>query len=225
MYSDTCVILAAGKGTRMGGDIPKCMIEVAGQPILKHVIDFWRNEGCNQFIFVLGYKYETIRNYLCQIDPENWTYVIQMEQKGIADAIMQVKQIVPDRFIVALGDCLNVGKFQYPGDMIQGYGIWQNDYKDAQMRGCNVVVVKDEIKSVYEKPPMDYAGIGTYFFDRRVFGYIHASRPFVDGEVQISDVMTTMVRDGQVIKAVPFVGQYINCTYQRDIEAAKRLFK
>jgi UDP-N-acetylglucosamine diphosphorylase / glucose-1-phosphate thymidylyltransferase / UDP-N-acetylgalactosamine diphosphorylase / glucosamine-1-phosphate N-acetyltransferase / galactosamine-1-phosphate N-acetyltransferase len=227
MYSNTVVILAAGRGTRMGCDIPKVMLQVAGKPILQHVIEFWENEGASQFIFVLGHQQEIVRQYLINLElSEAWTYIIQPEQKGIANAISLTAPIVPDRFIVALGDCLNIGKFQYPANMIQGYGIWQNEYKLAQNYGCNVIVVNGYIVSVFEKPPMDYAGMGTYFFDERVFNYIKKTPPGeIRNEVEISDVITNMVRDGQLIKAVPFVGHPINCTYPTDIEKANYLIK
>jgi NDP-sugar pyrophosphorylase family protein len=224
MYSDTVVILAAGKGERMGGDIPKVMLEVAGKPILKHVIEFWERYKVKNFIFVLGHQYEYIRNYLIHVDLDHWTFVIQKEQKGIANAISLTENVVPDRFIVALGDCLNIGDFKYPVDMVQGYGILDNEYKNNQARGCSVIVVNNHITSVFEKPPMDYAGIGTYFFDRMVFNYIRNTKPSsVRNEIDIADVMTNMVRDSHVIEAVPFRGYFINCTYPEDIERADKL--
>jgi NDP-sugar pyrophosphorylase family protein len=225
-YSDTCVILAAGKGSRMNNDIPKPLIPIAEKPIMGHIIDFWRDQDIKHFIFVVGYRKDLIVEYLESSGLKDYIIVIQPVQMGIADAILQIKDYVTDKFMVALGDCLNIGSFEYPTNMVQGYGIWDNQYKNSQAKGCNVIVVKDEVVAVYEKPPMDYAGIGTYFFDRRVFEYIKKTKSSpMRGEIDIADVMTNMVKDGQHLKAVPFHGEFINCTYPQDIEYANQLFK
>jgi dTDP-glucose pyrophosphorylase len=226
MFSDTCVILCAGKGSRMGGDIPKSLIKIEGKPILQRIIDFCKDMGVNKFIFVVGYRKDLIVEYLVESKLKDYKVVVQSVQNGIADAILQVEDYVSDRFIVALGDCLNIGHFEHPVNMTLGYGILDSEYKNTQARGCNVIVFNNEIVAVYEKPPMDYAGIGTYFFDHRVFNYIRNTKPNKEkNEIDIADVMTNMVKDGQHIKAVRFVGDFVNCTTQKDITRADQFFK
>jgi len=61
------IILAGGLGTRLRSavpDLPKCMAPVAGKPFLSYVIDHFRKEGVERFIFSLGYKHEVIEAYL-----------------------------------------------------------------------------------------------------------------------------------------------------------------
>ena len=55
-FADTVVILAAGRGTRMGSEMPKVLLDIGGKPVLQYAIDFWKKEGVSNFIFVLGYK-------------------------------------------------------------------------------------------------------------------------------------------------------------------------
>jgi NDP-sugar pyrophosphorylase family protein len=224
MFSDTCVILAAGRGTRMNSDVPKPLIPVADKPILGHVIDFWKAQGVTDFIFVVGYRRDLVIEYLESSRLKQYRVVIQPELKGIADAVLQIEDQIEDKFIVALGDCLNLGTFQYPVAMDLGYGIWDNEYKKTQACGCDVIVNNGEVVAIYEKPPMDYAGLGTYFFDKRIFNYIRNAQPSqIRNEIDIADVMTNMIKDGQHIKAIPLHGDFINCTYPRDIRYAEKI--
>jgi len=59
------VILAAGKGTRMGNiDVPKCLLEINGMPVIKHQINSFKKHGIDDILVVTGYKSEMIRNLL-----------------------------------------------------------------------------------------------------------------------------------------------------------------
>jgi glucose-1-phosphate cytidylyltransferase len=57
------VILAGGRGTRLGGDQPKPMVEIGGIPMLSHIMGIYRSFGHNQFVIATGYKGEVIREY------------------------------------------------------------------------------------------------------------------------------------------------------------------
>jgi 2-C-methyl-D-erythritol 4-phosphate cytidylyltransferase len=48
------VIVAAGLGTRMGGDVKKPYLEIAGRPILHHTVErFLRAPGCEEIVLVV----------------------------------------------------------------------------------------------------------------------------------------------------------------------------
>ena len=60
------VILCGGKGTRLGFEtkiIPKPMTKIDNDPIILHIIDYYRKFGYNDFILALGYKGYIIKNY------------------------------------------------------------------------------------------------------------------------------------------------------------------
>jgi len=60
------VILAGGLGTRLAEytkTIPKPMINIAGKPIILHIMKFYAKYGFKNFYIALGYKGSVIRNF------------------------------------------------------------------------------------------------------------------------------------------------------------------
>lgn len=89
------VILAAGKGTRLGaGDVPKVMLEIGGAPIVSYIVDTAQEMGCapGQIALVVGYKQEQVRQYF----GDRVTYAEQSELLGTAHAALTGIQALPD---------------------------------------------------------------------------------------------------------------------------------
>tara|TARA_B100001250_G_C19752866_1_gene768634 strand:- start:722 stop:1462 length:741 start_codon:yes stop_codon:yes gene_type:complete len=66
---NSLMILAGGRGTRFKEyteDIPKPMIEVAGKPLIVHIINIYRKFGINNVVILGGYKHEVIMNYFSE---------------------------------------------------------------------------------------------------------------------------------------------------------------
>ena len=60
------VILAGGKGTRMGhlvSDVPKPMVLLAGKPIMEHQIDLAKRYGLEEFVVLTGYRADVLEDY------------------------------------------------------------------------------------------------------------------------------------------------------------------
>ncbi|MBF0371425.1 MAG: HAD-IIA family hydrolase [Magnetococcales bacterium] len=60
------IILAAGVGSRLRpitSDKPKCLVKVAGRPILDYQIEAYRSAGITDIIIIVGYEAEKIRQY------------------------------------------------------------------------------------------------------------------------------------------------------------------
>lgn len=57
------IIIAAGQGSRMGRLTeawPKCMLPIAGRPLLDWTIDHLRAVGCGEIVVITGYRQEAI---------------------------------------------------------------------------------------------------------------------------------------------------------------------
>jgi len=63
----TAVILAAGTGSRLQPythNLPKCLVEVLGKPILGHMLDTLEAVGFREVVIVTGFKAERVETYL-----------------------------------------------------------------------------------------------------------------------------------------------------------------
>ena len=106
------VILAAGKGTRMGeltSELPKPMLKVHGKPILEHIIEGLVAAGADGICIITGWKAEVIESYFG--DGSRWGttigYVRQEVQDGTGKAPELAKEFVgDDYFILTYGDIL-----------------------------------------------------------------------------------------------------------------------
>lgn len=68
------VILCGGKGTRMSeitNERPKPLAMIGGKPILWHIMKLYQYYGVNEFILLLGFKGEMIKEYFLDYDWKN----------------------------------------------------------------------------------------------------------------------------------------------------------
>lgn len=105
IFENNAIILAAGKGTRMNQDAPKCACCVLGKPMIKHLVDTLKEVGIKNIIVVVGYKKEYIIDILKDDEVE---FVTQEEQLGTGHACLMAEVKLAGCF----GDTLII-----PGDM------------------------------------------------------------------------------------------------------------
>ncbi len=98
------VILAAGKGSRMGSERPKVLLEIAGKPILQHLIESIRASGIDDApVVVVG---KDGGSGVCETFGETCGYAVQEEPLGTGHAVMCARETVgeSDAVIVLYGD-------------------------------------------------------------------------------------------------------------------------
>ena len=81
------VILAAGKGTRMGSSLPKVLAGLAGRPMLEHVLDSVSQLKKTKLHVVVGHEAQQVRKTFFGNKKINW--IKQTKQLGTGHAVKQ----------------------------------------------------------------------------------------------------------------------------------------
>ncbi|MEA1868649.1 MAG: bifunctional sugar-1-phosphate nucleotidylyltransferase/acetyltransferase [Euryarchaeota archaeon] len=197
------VILAAGEGTRMRpltASCPKVMLPVANRPVLEHILVSARDAGIDDFVCVVGYMGNVIRDYFgdgsrigIRID-----YVEQREQLGTAHAIGMAHDLVEGRFLVLNGDAIVA-----PPDLrvlierTEDIVLATKELENPAGYG----VVKTEggrVARLIEKPDhvaCNLVNAGIYLFPDTIFDAIRETGESVRGEYEITDSINALVSD------------------------------
>ena len=97
------VILAGGKGTRLGkNDKPKPMVEIGGRPILDHIIFHYNKYGYREFIIAAGYQGEQIVEYYKY--NRNVTVIDTGLDTPTGGRIKKLYNLLDDTFFLTYGD-------------------------------------------------------------------------------------------------------------------------
>ena len=86
------LILAAGRGKRLGGGRAKVLREVAGRSMLEWVIDAARGAGAERIVAVVGHDREAVVEAL----PTDAEWVVQSRPRGTADAVRAAEGALGD---------------------------------------------------------------------------------------------------------------------------------
>ncbi len=97
------IVLCAGKGTRMQSDLPKVIQRIAGYEMVNMVLKTLKDSGIENNNLILGYKKEEI---IKSIDPNfSFNAIVQEEQLGTGDAVLQAKELLKDKEGITLVIC------------------------------------------------------------------------------------------------------------------------
>ena len=86
------VILAAGKGTRKNSERPKNLHELAGRPLIGHVLRTIRPLDAVNTVLVVGHGADDVRSALAE--HEGLQYVVQSPQLGTGHALLQARPLL-----------------------------------------------------------------------------------------------------------------------------------
>ena len=100
------VILAAGEGTRMKSALPKVLHQIAGLPMVAHVVKAADAAGATSDAIVIGHGAEEMRKAVAKFAPKAETFV-QEKRLGTAHAVLAAREAISrgyDDILVMFGD-------------------------------------------------------------------------------------------------------------------------
>jgi bifunctional UDP-N-acetylglucosamine pyrophosphorylase/glucosamine-1-phosphate N-acetyltransferase len=211
----TAIILAAGRGTRMGSDLAKVLHPLAGRPLVMHVLDTCLELKVTQKVVVVGHQREKVE---LMIAPWLPTCVLQDRQLGTGHAVLVTeKAVTGDLVLVLCGDCPMtpaslladlIAKHVASGAACTGVAARMADpsgygrmVTDAAGRLVKIVEHKDADEATRA---IDLINSGIYVFDRReLFRCLHQVRPTnAQGEYYLTDVVGMLAREGKIVELV-----------------------
>ena len=130
------IILAAGQGTRMKSARPKVMHEVAGFPLLGHVIAAMKGAGIERVVVVTAPAHDEVRAFAAKLGAES---VIQDKQLGTGHAAACAAPLLKD----------------FPGVLIVSYGdmplvtaqTFEDSFAAREAMGMAIVAFHSESKA------------------------------------------------------------------------------
>jgi glucose-1-phosphate thymidylyltransferase len=206
------VVLAGGLGSRLRpltAVTNKHLLPVYDQPMIYYPIQTLVNAGITDIMIVTGGN--SAGDFLKLLGNgktfglKHLNYTYQEGEGGIAAALSLVEHFAGnDSICVVLGDNIIQGNIRPAADSYQeqntGAKILLKKVPDPQRFGVPQLdgkrVVQIEEKPAH--PKSQYAVIGIYMYDARVFEIIQALKPSGRGELEITDVNNAYIERGEM---------------------------
>ncbi len=214
------ILPVAGVGTRLKPHThttAKALINVAGKPILGHILDEIRKLKIKEAVLIIGYLGDQIREYVTKAYPDmKFQFAEQKERRGLGHAILQAEPFVKDEpCLIIYGDTIFIGDFSQAIHSKHDGSIGVKVVDDPRRFG--VVELKGEfITKLVEKP--DYirptpviVGVNVINNSKLMFQCLREliTRDIkTKGEYQLTDAFQLMVGSGAKLTTFPVEGWY-----------------
>lgn len=149
---NTAVILAAGRGSRMGTETaerPKCLVELGGRTLLEWQVGALEAAGISEIAVVTGYRSELINKFRVKsvMNPE-WS------SSNMVVSLLYAKPIIVGQTIVSYSDIVYEPEaverlMIHPGDLVLAYdpnwlSVWKDRFEDP-LSDAESFVIEDGI--------------------------------------------------------------------------------
>jgi UDP-N-acetylglucosamine diphosphorylase / glucose-1-phosphate thymidylyltransferase / UDP-N-acetylgalactosamine diphosphorylase / glucosamine-1-phosphate N-acetyltransferase / galactosamine-1-phosphate N-acetyltransferase len=234
MKIDKAVLLAAGRGTRMRElttDLPKPMIKVRNKPILLHILEGLQAAAIKNFLIIVGYHSEAVRNYFG--DGTCFGLRINYATQTVQDGTGRVVNLARDfagnsAFILGYGDILveaqNYKRLTDLTDDVEAI-VSVTRGEDVSKGGAVFLNEQMELVDLREKskstePTSPWYNAGIYTFRPSIFEFTAKLERSARDEYELTDAIRDLALSGRKVKALELVGEWADV---RDPEILAKL--
>jgi len=233
------LIPAAGKGSRLGPftyAIPKELLPVGEKAVIEHVVEAMTSAGIEEITVVVSPHKHGLSDYLGSGKRFgiHFNYVVQDEQKGLADAVLAGEHTIDGTFAVVLGDnyfepkifLKEIIDFHCAEGANSTVGV--AEVQDVTRHGI-ITPDGNRLIDIREKPSVKEAAsnlgaLGAYVFDMSIFDAIRATKPGVKGEYQLTDSIKVQILEGKRVLFKKINGIHIDVGTPVDLMRANERY-
>jgi len=217
------VIPLAGFGKRLRPHTftkPKPLINVAGKPMLGHVLDtFATLDNVDEIIFIVGHLGEQIEEYVAKEYPHlRARYFKQEELNGQSTAIYLAREHLHGPMLMAFVDTIVKTDLTHLKDETTDAVTWVKAVEDPRRFGVAEVGPDDTVKRLIEKPDdkrNNLVVVGFYYFKQSEL-LVEAIREQIARDIRtqneyfLADAINLMLERGLVMR-VQRVDVWLDC--------------
>ncbi len=192
------VILAAGEGKRLRpltNTTPKCMLPIAGKPILQHMLVDLKELGITEAIIIIKHLKEKIVDYFKDKDLGiKLTFIEQGEEYGTGAALLYAKGKLTEPFLMLAGDTIldpSIIKSVLKSHK-KGITLAVKKVEHPHLYGVVELDSSNRVSKLEEKPThpkTDLANLSVYMFDLDIFSKLEQIKFSSRGEYEITDAL------------------------------------
>jgi glucose-1-phosphate thymidylyltransferase len=213
------IIPVAGVGTRLRPHtytLPKVLLNVAGKPILGHILDALQTQNINQATIVVGYMGDLVEEYVRSNYSMDVEFVEQEERLGLGHSIWIAREtFTPEEpLLIILGDTIfdvDLSLATKSPCSTLGVKTVEDPRRFGVVETVNNIILKLTEKP--ENPTSHLALVGLYFIKNpelltECLDEMIANTIRTRGEYQLTDALQMMIDRGEQFTTFPVEGWY-----------------